>query len=70
MSTVIERNIEKVISYDEAKGLERMTSYRLSDLVREGREAGIEQCVNWTQGENTCFLSTAVTVAKARGIEL
>ena len=71
MSTVIERNIEKVISADEAKGLERLTSYRLSDLIREGREAGIDKATGtWTSGDSMCHLATALTVCEARGIEL
>lgn len=68
--TVIERNIEKVISAAEAKELERMTEYRVTDLVREGREAGIQKSVGWLSDDRMCFLATAVTVAKAHGIEL
>jgi len=75
MSDLLERNVEKVvetITADEAKGLERMTQYRLSDLVREGRQAGIEKKVGgWTgANDSMCFLATAVTVAKAHGVEL
>lgn len=71
MSTVIERNVEKVISAQEAAGLERMTQTRVSDLIRMGRQAGIEKADgNWVVDEKMCALATAVTVAKAHGIDL
>ena len=71
MQTVIERNVEKVISAQDAKALERMTSFRLSDLIREGRAAGIEKADgSWTDGDKMCHLATAVTAAKAHGINL
>ncbi len=71
MQTVIERNVEKVISAQDAAALERMTSFRVSDLIREGRNAGIEKANGtWVENDKMCHLATAVTAAKAHGINL
>ena len=76
MSTVIERNVEKlkeVIEADtvtdnaeEIASLERM-KYRLSDAIREGSKVA-PQAYNWTgTNDSMCALSAAVVAAKARG---
>jgi len=67
---VIERNTEKVAETISTEDLEKMTRpLRLTDLLREGREAGIEKAVgSWSDESKMCFLATAATTAKARGI--
>lgn len=71
MSTVLERNVEKVkevITHneEEIKSLERL-KYRLSDAIREGSKVSA-QAYAWTgPGDSMCALSAAVTAAKARG---
>jgi len=72
MSTILERNVEKVkevISADAEKeiaSLERM-KYRLSDAIREGSKVS-DQAYSWTgKDDSMCALSAAVTAAKARG---
>lgn len=68
--SVIERNVEMVAETISTESLEKMTRpLRLTDLLREGRDAGIEKAVgSWSDDSKMCFLATAVTSARARGI--
>jgi hypothetical protein len=70
MIEVLEKNVAKVVETISTDDLEKMTRpMRLTDLLREGREAGIEKSAgSWSTDDKMCFLATAVTSAKARGI--
>jgi hypothetical protein len=66
------RTTEKV---DELKGileateiadLERSTTYRLSDAIREGSTI-TEKANGWGEGDSACALHAAVISAAARG---
>ncbi len=71
MSTVIDRTVEKItekfITGDEAKELERMAQYRLSDAIKEGSAVSNQAIGSWSSGDNLCAMSAAVCAAKARG---
>ena len=71
MQTLIERTVERikesVISADEASELRRMTTYRLSDAIREGSQV-TGQARTWSDAQgNMCAMSAAVCAAEARG---
>jgi len=70
MQQVIERTVERIkeniISPEEAAELKRMTTYRLSDAIREGSKV-TTQARAWVSGDSMCAMSAAVCAAKARG---
>jgi hypothetical protein len=76
MNAVLERTVEKInekrdeevklVSAEEAKELERMAQFRLSDAIREGASV-TDQAYTWERGGALCALSAAAASAKARG---
>lgn len=68
MSTKTNEQVIETIRTDPAAvaELERITSVKLSDLIRLGSQY-TEQAYNWGQGEKACALSAAAVVAKATG---
>lgn len=59
--------LQTLISKDEVKELERMTTYRLSDAIRSGGRVTSQAIGSWGDGDNACALHAAVIDAKARG---
>lgn len=77
MNAVLEKTVEKInekrkqeeptlVTADEAKELERMAQFRLSDAIREGSSV-TKQAYTWVNGDALCALSAAAASAKARG---
>lgn len=73
MSTILDRNVEKVREMisaeaaDEIANLERSTEYRLSDAIREGSKVS-NQAYAWTGPDDSmCAMSAGVAAARARG---
>lgn len=70
MLNVVERTTEEIkqrlITADEASELKRMTTFRLSDAIRDAVGV-VEQAGTWIDGDKLCALSGAVCSARARG---
>ena len=70
MSNIAEITTEKIkqnlVTPDEAAELKRMTTFRLSDAIRDAVPV-VEQAGNWVDGDKLCALSGAVCSARARG---
>lgn len=63
---IISKEVDPIITPDEAKELKRMTEYRLSDAIREG-SAVSKQAYAWEGPDDSlCALSAGVAAAKAR----
>lgn len=70
MSNIATITTEKIkqtlVTKDEAAELKRMTTFRLSDAIRDA-VPHVEQAGNWVDGDKLCALAGAVCSARARG---
>lgn len=58
--------LKGILEATEIADLERSTTYRLSDAIREGSSVS-DKANGWGEGDEACALHAAVISATARG---
>lgn len=58
--------LKGILDATDVADLERSTTYRLSDAIREGSSV-TDKANGWGEGEKACALHAAVISATARG---